>query len=230
MSRALMAIGTLVVLTGAAHANPNVEQQVEAIYKAWMEADTPQNRELARRQGRPIEATTLVPMEAGTPNVPGTVRFPLFQRREKEGAVSGRAGKGGTHYYWNYKGPATLMIAEDGPAYRTHKGYRSIAKYWSGRVSKNREQGYSKPRALYWPMPRVIAEDMPKVAARFGAWRAKRILRKAVKAGCAPTAQEVKQHFTRAKADARVGAVKAGVQRAYVKVMQRLHRGKPVRK
>lgn len=224
-----------VVIAGNAQAQPSVEQQVDAIYKTWMAANTPQNRALAKKRGKPVEATLTARIEEVYPPVPGKhekrlepidvydVRgnsktfykkssertpvpagqpgtYPLFKRKVKEGALSGTGKKhAGTRRWWNFSGPATLMITDKGPAYRTHKGFNAISRWWSGRVHKTYKHSYSEPRPLHWPMPKVVAKAFPKMAKKLGVMRAKRIIRKAVRTGRAPTPLQVRLAFHRAQ-------------------------------
>jgi hypothetical protein len=222
-------------LAGQAQAQPSVDQQANAIYKAWMAADTPQNRTLAKKQGKPVEATLTARIEAVYPPVPGkhervleprdiydingnykTVykkssvktpvpagqpgTYPLFKRKVKEGALSGTGKKHvGTRRWWNFSGPATLMITEKGPAYRTHKGFNAISRWWSGRVHKTYKHSYSEPRPLHYPMPKMVAKAFPGLAKKLGVMRAKRMIRKAVRSGRAPTPLQVRLAFHRAQ-------------------------------
>lgn len=213
---ATAALALTLTLAGQAQAQPSVEQQVDAIYKAWMAADTPQNRALAKKQGKPVEATLTARIEEVYPAVPGKVEwskpsrgqdvpatqgntYPLFKRQVKEGLVSGSMRKAGTLYYSNFKGPATLMITENGPAYRVHKGYRSTAAYWTGQVNRSYKHEYSKPRPLHWPLPKLVARAFPQMAKKLGVMRAKRMIRKAVRDGRAPSLLQVRLAFHRAQ-------------------------------
>jgi hypothetical protein len=234
-TRILVAATLTLTLAGYAQARPTVEQQADAIYKAWMAADTPQNRALAKKQGKPVEATLSARIEEVYPPVPGkhhrtleprdvvdidgnyktvykkssertqvpagqTGTYPLFKRKVKEGAFSGGGKKyAGTRRWWNFSGPATLMITEKGPAYRTHKGFDAISRWWSGRVHKTYQHSYSEPRPLHWPLPKRVAKAFPGLAKKLGVMRAKRMIRKAVRSGRAPTPLQVRLAFHRAQ-------------------------------
>lgn len=178
---------SLVVCCGAAvalswsapaWAQPNVDQQVNAIYKAWTDGNTAQNRALAKQRGGALEAT------GGF--------APAFKRQR---TILSKLPSIPHFRFQDATGMASLAITSEGLGIRKYKGHKGMRYRYSskpgmiGVVSRDNKVTTGKVKPL---VPRLMSRAFPKLSQRVGTWRAKRLIRKAVRAGTAPTPRQVR--------------------------------------
>jgi hypothetical protein len=223
MSRliASAAAAAALCLASPAWAQPSVDQQVDAIYNAWAAMDTPQNRALAAKRGAPLEAALSSRWTEELPAVKGKgsqTQYPLFQpvdKRPPYGEVY--AGGGTMGRFTNSRGIATALITKDGMAMREYRGGKATHFVYTdqpnviGVLSRSGKIKTTKPRPVYWPIPKWVARRLPGLAKKVGEWRAKRMIRAAVKVGQASVRQ-------------RNGAIRTGQAPSVTQVKLGFHR------
>lgn len=228
MSRliASTAAAAILCLANAAWAQPSVDKQVEAIYNAWAAMDTPQNRALAAKRGAPLEAALSSRWTEEMPRVGGKgsdKQYPLFQPTEKRPPYGLVHGGGGVFArFTNTRGIATPLITADGMAMREYRGGKAVTFRYTdqpnviGVLKKSGKVKITKPRPVYWPIPKWVARKLPGLAKKVGEWRAKRMIRAAVKVGLASVRQ-------------RDGAIRAGQAPSVTQVKLGFHRSAKAR-
>lgn len=175
----------------AVQADPALEAQVNAIVNTWFGQDTAANRRLATL--KPLQVTLGRPQQAHLPSL-GRGRFPAFSPREKAGKLWSRLPSVDSYFYKDTRGLATLLITKDGPAVRLFKGHYGKRVPSGQKVFDVR---YSKPRKL---QPSFLPKKMGYKVAR---WRAKRMVRAALKAGPGPSTGQIRAAFRSARAPLR---------------------------
>lgn len=178
---------SIFVAVPTARAQPALEAQVNAIVDTWFSHDTPTNRRLATQ--KPLQVTLGRPQQSHLPALKGS-RFPVFSPREKAGKLWSRIPSVDSYFYKDTRGLATMLITKDGPAVQLFKGH------YGKRVPSGRkifDVGYSKPRKLR-------LNFLPKkMRSKIAQWRAKRLVRAALKAGPAPSVGQIKTAFQAAR-------------------------------
>lgn len=182
---------TFIVAVPAAQAQPGLETQVNAIVNTWFSYDTPANRKLAA--SKPLQVTLGRPQQTHLPAL-GAGRFPVFSPKEKAGKLWSRIPSVDSYFYKDTRGLATMLITKDGPAVRLYKGHYGRHVPSGGKVFDVR---YSKPRKLRL---NFLPQKMRQKVAQ---WRAKRMVRAALKAGPAPSVRQVRAAFQSAMPRAR---------------------------
>jgi len=183
---AAVSVSVLVAMP-VAHAQSGLEAQVNAIVDTWFAYDTPANRRLAAN--KPLQVTLSRPQKSHLPALAGS-RFPAFSAREKPGKLWSRIPSIDSYFYKDTRGLATMLITKDGPAVRLFKGH------YGKRVPSGKkifDVRYSKPRKLR------LGFLPQKMRAKVAKWRAKRMVRAALKAGPGPSAGQVKAAFQSAR-------------------------------
>jgi hypothetical protein len=168
-----------VALAGSAPAwaQPKVDQQVNAIYKAWTDGNTTQNRALSKQRGGALEATSGF--------------APAFKRQR---TILSKLPSIPHFRFQDATGVASLAITSEGLGIRKYKGHKGMRYHYSskpgmiGVVSRDNKVTTGKVKPL---VPRFMSRAFPKLSQRVGTWRAKRLIRKAVRAGTAPTPRQV---------------------------------------
>jgi hypothetical protein len=200
-----LALGVFLA-TSVAQAQPEVEQQVNAIFNTWKQAAA-----AAKASGQPAEAKLSSRMQERLPVIdqsPGSKNYPLFTPRREPIMFEHSLNKGNfspvRNFAKRFTGPATLAVTADGRlATRSYKGhdwgqfsYTKHSRVISIHKGRNTKIDYAK--GVKPLVPKIFAKMFPKTAKRIGDYRAKRMIRQAVKAGRAPSALNVKLSFHRA--------------------------------
>lgn len=161
------------LLTTAAHADDSALQaRANALVQGWFAQDTAQNRQLARSNG---------------PLVSDAVFQPRISRQKR---IYSRLPSIPHFHYKDARGPAMLAITERGPGVRYWQGHLGKRVNFHGQVVKRSNEvsiGKVKPLAPRW-LPK-------KLSMRVAKWRAQRMMRRAVKAGLAPSPAAIERSF-----------------------------------
>lgn len=190
-----------------APAQPTVNQQADALVQSWFALDTPQNRAQTLETSVKQVPVAKIPKVGKVPALENG-QYPVFKPREKTGRLYSKLPSIPHYYYQDTRGPATLMITKRGPAVRYYKGhYGQRVSFSGGVVSSKSEIKYSKPKAL---TPRFLPRKWAQGVAK---WRAKRMMRSALKNGRVSSGQ-----VQRALSRARPGRVKQLVGRVLTKL------------
>jgi hypothetical protein len=200
-----LALG-FVLTTSVVRAQPEVDNQVNAIFNAWQQAAS-----AARTSGHAAEAKLSSRIQERLPAVdqsPRSKNYPLFTPQREPIAFEAWLNKGNftnnRNFAKKFTGPATLAVTADGQlATRSYKGHDvgtfsytdhpHVNGYHKGRTTRI---DYGKVRPL---VPRFIAKMFPKTAKKVQTYMAKQMIRQAVKAGRAPSALQVRLSFHRAR-------------------------------
>lgn len=170
-----VSVGITALLLAAAApavAQNSVNDQADRLVNAWLGQDTAHNRQLARSQ--PLESSAV---------------FQPQMTRQKR--IYSKLPSIPHFYYKDARGPAMLAISKRGPAVRYWKGHEGKRVSFHGQVVKrSNEVRMSKVKSL---APRWLPQ---KLGQRVAKWRARRMMRRAVKAGVAPTPAAIERGFT----------------------------------